>query len=59
MPTPTPFRAVFIADWVDATFVHYAVPPERLQPFVPFELDTFGGAAYLSLVAFTQRRLRP
>ena len=54
-----PFRAMFVADWVDAVFLHYAVSPRRLQPHVPFALDTFDGDAYVSLVAFTQRRLRP
>jgi hypothetical protein len=53
------FRPALLADWDDATFVHYAVPPEELQPHVPFELDLFGGEAFVSLVAFTQRHLRP
>ena len=54
-----PFRAMFVADWVDAVFLHYAVAPRLLRPHVPFELDTFDGDAYVSLVAFMQRRLRP
>jgi uncharacterized protein YqjF (DUF2071 family) len=53
------FRAVLTADWVNALFIHYAVDPAKLQPFVPFPLDTRDGTAYVSLVAFTQRRLRP
>ncbi len=57
--TGKPFRAMFKADWVEAVFIHYAVAPEALRPYVPFELDTFEGLAYVSLVAFTQRRLRP
>ena len=52
-------RAMFLADWVDVLFVHFAVDPVLLQPHVPFELDLFRGRAYVSLVAFTQRRLRP
>lgn len=52
-------RPRFLADWVDVLFVHFAVDPAVLQPHVPFELDLFGGEAYVSLVAFTQRRLRP
>ena len=56
---PTTLRPMFVADWVDATFIHYAVSPDVLAPHVPFELDTRDGVAYVSLVAFTQRRLRP
>lgn len=39
--------------------LHYEVPPEKLQPFVPFPLDLRDGKAYVSLVAFTMRGLRP
>ena len=39
--------------------LHYEVAPEKLQPFVPFELDVRDGKAYVSLVAFTMRGLRP
>jgi uncharacterized protein YqjF (DUF2071 family) len=52
-------RPMFLADWDDVVFVHYALDPAILQPHVPFTLDCFDGAAYVSLVAFTQRRLRP
>src|SRR5580765_4040210 len=50
---------VFVADWIDALFVHFAVEPGVLQPLVPLELDCLDGRAYVSLVAFTQRKLRP
>jgi uncharacterized protein YqjF (DUF2071 family) len=53
------FRPALIADWTDAVFIHFAIAPTELQPHVPFELDTRDGVAYVSLVAFTQRRLRP
>jgi uncharacterized protein YqjF (DUF2071 family) len=52
-------RPVLLADWTDVLMVHFPVDPEVLQPHVPFELDLFRGRAYVSLVAFTQRRLRP
>src|SRR4051812_6499459 len=52
-------RPLLLADWADVLFVHFAVDPEALQPHVPFELDLFRGRAYVSVVAFTQRRLRP
>ena len=52
-------RPLFLADWLDATFIHFALPPGILSPHVPFPLDLFDGEAFVSLVAFTQRRLRP
>lgn len=53
------FRPALLADWDDVTFVHFALDPDSLQPHVPYPLDVFEGAAYISLVAFTQRNLRP
>src|SRR4051812_33852954 len=52
-------RPLFHADWLDAVFLHYRLSAAPLQSFVPLELDTFEGDAYVSLVAFTQSRLRP
>ncbi len=52
-------NAPLTSDWLHTVMIHYAVAPERLQPFVPFELDTRDGRAYISLVAFNMRRLRP
>lgn len=49
----------FTADWLRTVMLHYEVAPEKLQPFVPFELDVREGKAYVSLVAFTMRGLRP
>jgi len=54
-----PFEVPFIADWVDAVFLHYEVDPEALAEAIPFPLDTHEGKAYLSLVAFTMRAMRP
>lgn len=53
------FRPALIADWIGAVFIHFAISPDELQPHVPFTLDTRDGIACVSLVAFTQRRLRP
>jgi uncharacterized protein YqjF (DUF2071 family) len=50
---------LFLADWLRPVFVHYEVSAERLQRDVPFELDLREGKAYVSLVAFTMRRMRP
>src|SRR5687768_2861383 len=47
------------ADWLDVIFVHFRISPERLARLVPLPLDLFDGDAYVSLVAFTQSRLRP
>ncbi len=50
---------LFLADWMDVLFIHYEVDPTRLQASVPFELDLLDGRAFVSLVAFSMRRLRP
>jgi uncharacterized protein len=52
-------RSLLIADWTNVVFVHFAIEREFLQPVVPFELDLLDGQAMVSLVAFTQRHLRP
>src|SRR5262245_49453638 len=53
-------RPVFLADWVDVVFMHFEVDARALRHGVPLELDLFdGGSAYVTLVAFTQKRLRP
>src|SRR5438093_912692 len=56
---PPPFEPLFLGDWVDAVFIHYEVDAKVLQTEVPFELDLWEGRAFVSLVAFTMRRLRP
>lgn len=50
---------LLLADWERALFIHYEVEAEVLQAEIPFPLDLRGGRAYVSLVAFTMRRLRP
>ena len=50
---------MFTADWLDVIFVHYRITPAKLTPLVPLPLDLYDGDAYVSLVAFTQSRLRP
>lgn len=52
-------RQLFIADWTDVLFMHLRVLPAALANEVPLELDLHNGDAYVSLVAFTQKRLRP
>lgn len=53
------FKPWFLADWNDVTFLHFAIAPQFLQPHVPLPLDLYDGLAWVSLVAFTQTRLRP
>jgi uncharacterized protein YqjF (DUF2071 family) len=49
------------ANWERVLFLHFAIAPELLRPFIPppLELDLYEGQAYLSLVAVTMRRFRP
>jgi len=54
-----PQEPLFYSDWERAVFIHYEVDPQRLQRDVPFALDLRNGRAYLSLVAFTMRNMRP
>jgi hypothetical protein len=53
------FRPILLADWRDALFIHFRVRPRLLQHLLPLPLDLRNGYAYVSLVAFTQHRLRP
>ncbi|MDP1587311.1 MAG: DUF2071 domain-containing protein [Prosthecobacter sp.] len=50
---------LFYADWLDAVFLHFETDPVVLQQEVPWPLDLFDGRAFVSLVAFTMRDLRP
>jgi uncharacterized protein YqjF (DUF2071 family) len=47
------------ADWDRVLMIHYEVEPAALRPFVPFPLDLRDGRAYVSLVAFTLRDMKP
>ncbi len=50
---------LFVADWDKVLMVHFAVDAQRFRRDVPFELDMREGLAFVTLVAFTMRRLRP
>jgi uncharacterized protein YqjF (DUF2071 family) len=54
-----PHEPLFLADWDRALMIHYEVDAASLQRVVPFQLDLCDGVAYVSLVAFTLRRMRP
>ncbi|HZU14860.1 MAG TPA: DUF2071 domain-containing protein [Chloroflexota bacterium] len=49
---------VLLTGWRDVLFHHLAIDPATLQPHVPFELDLHDGQAYVSIVLFSQDRLR-
>ena len=50
---------LFYATWDQAVFIHYEADPLALQRCVPFPLDLHNGRAFVSLVAFTLKRMRP
>ena len=54
-----PGEPLFLADWDQALMIHYEVDPAELQKVVPFKLDCWQGRAFVSLVAFKLRRMRP
>ena len=54
-----PGEPLFYANWDHAVMIHYEAEPEVLQSCVPFALDLRDGRAFVSLVAFTLRRMRP
>lgn len=47
--------------WTDLLFLHWRVPADLLRPHIPdgLELDTFDGDAWLGVVPFHIRGLRP
>jgi len=51
-------RPLFRGAWMSALFIHYQIEPERLQREVPFRLDVREGKAYVSVVPFSQEKLR-
>jgi uncharacterized protein YqjF (DUF2071 family) len=54
-----PGDPLFFASWDNALFIHYETDPAILQRCVPYRLDLFHGCAFVSLVAFTMRGMRP
>jgi uncharacterized protein YqjF (DUF2071 family) len=50
---------LLLADWERALFIHFEVDAAVLQREIPFTLDLWNGKAYVSLVAFTMRDMRP
>jgi uncharacterized protein YqjF (DUF2071 family) len=50
---------LFVAGWRQALMIHFEVDAAALRRAVPFQLDLWQGRAFVSLVAFTMRGLRP
>lgn len=56
--TPTPSRSVgrtvFTQTWAELTFVHWAVEPDRVAPYLPRGVrpDVIDGVSYVGLVPF-------
>jgi uncharacterized protein len=50
---------LFYANWDKAIFIHYETDPQELQRCIPYQLDFYHGRAFVSLVAFTMRSMRP
>jgi uncharacterized protein len=51
----------YYQEWNNALFFHWTIPIETLRKCVPtkFNIDTFDGKCYVSLVAFTMEKIRP
>lgn len=50
---------LFVAGWERVLMMHFEVDADALQRAVPFQLDLYHGRAFVSLVAFTMRGMRP
>jgi len=61
-PYPVPSRPwVMSMKWLNLAFMHWRVPAESLRPLIPeqLELDLFEGEAYLAVVPFEMRDVKP
>ena len=50
---------LFYANWDNVLFIHYEIGPDELQRCIPYPLDLYHGRAFVSLVTFTMRGMRP
>ena len=58
---PSGRKAIMLQKWRDLLFLHWPFEPEFIQSIIPPELkvDTFDGAAYLGVVPFFMKDIRP
>jgi len=54
-----PRRTAFLRGLGQRHFIHYQTDPQELQRCIPYHLDLYDGSAFVSLVAFTMRGMRP
>tara|TARA_B100000965_G_C19592820_1_gene758722 strand:+ start:1933 stop:3063 length:1131 start_codon:yes stop_codon:yes gene_type:complete len=62
LPFPMPSRKHTLSqEWRNLTFMHWEVDLEKLRPHVPeeLEIDTFEGKAYIGVVPFMMKNVRP
>ena len=60
-PWPLPkLPWVMIQRWHDLLFAHWALPPEKIRPLLPreLELDTFDGKAWIGVIPFWMSGVR-
>jgi hypothetical protein len=50
---------LLLSDWDQVLMIHFEVERQALAAEVPFPLDLHEGRAFVTLVAFTMRRMRP
>ncbi len=50
---------LFIADWDRVLMIHFEVDADELERVVSFQLDLWHERAFVSIVAFTMRGMRP
>lgn len=51
----------YYQEWNDAIFLHWKIEEEELRKWVPekLEIESSGGSAWISLVAFNMEKIRP
>ena len=62
LPFPMPSRKYTLSqEWRNLTFMHWEVDPEKLRPHLPhgLEIDTYDGKAYVGVVPFLMKNVRP
>ncbi len=55
---PSALQPLFRANWERLFLFNYTIRKEVVQKHVPFEVETFAGHAYVSLVAFSVTKMR-